>query len=254
VNEEFTKNKQKLESALNNPKFSTDIKKSEEKLRNHIGFEKEKEIAKKYIKLNYISGGRFRPAGKAICYAGPPGVGKTTFVKTLKDAMGRELFIVPCAGLESHREYSILGDGNKPSLVAWAIIKSESKNPIILFDELEKAKNKEVQTDLIKLFEKLKEGEFRDPYFQIEINLRDIAFFVAVNYPQKLSPQLKNLLDIHELEDYSEEDKKKILELKRKKIQELYPDEKEDIIPQEIINNLPKHIQEAGIRQSERVL
>jgi putative protein kinase ArgK-like GTPase of G3E family len=63
--------------------------------------------------------GEFCPNKEVICYAGAPGMGKTTFVQTLNRAMGRgKLQIISCAGLKEFKDYSILGDENKPSLVA----------------------------------------------------------------------------------------------------------------------------------------
>ncbi|CAG8679294.1 6549_t:CDS:1, partial [Cetraspora pellucida] len=124
--------------------------------------------------------------------------------------------------------------------------------------------DEQVQRDLIELFKMYKnkgEGKSKklfDKYYQMDIELDYITFFATVNYSDQLVPALKKEVEMRKLEDYSDEDKEKILELKKKDIEDeikkIYPDEKNEIIPQEIIKMLPKYINEKGIRQTERVL
>src|SRR4051812_36046285 len=92
-----------------------------------------------------------------------------------------------------------------------------------------------------------------DSYYQVDIELDHITFFATVNYPKNLVPLLKNKVNMRSLEDYSDEDKEKILNLKKKQIeknlQKIYHDEEKEIIPDEIIKDLINYIKEAGIRQ-----
>jgi ATP-dependent Lon protease len=116
----------------------------------------------------------------------------------------------------------------------------------------------EVQKDLIKLFGIYTNGEeLFDPYYQMKIKLDHISFFATVNYPENLAPLLKNNVKMRSLEDYDNEEKIEILNLKKKQIEEnlqkIYGGE-EEIISEKIIKELPKYIKEAGIRQAERVL
>lgn len=251
------------------PKIDSSPAKAEEQFKSHIGFKKEKEKFKDYVELYLSTKGEFCPNKEIICYSGAPGMGKTTFVQTLNQAMGRgELQIISCAGLKEFKDYSILGDENKPSLVARAIKESGCKNPIILLDELEKIKDEQIQRDLITLFrlykneEGAKKKEYQskklfDKYYQMEIELDHITFFATVNYPQDLVPLLKKEVKMRSLEDYTYEEKVAILKLKKQEIEasikKIYGEEKE-IIPEEIITELPKHIKEAGVRQAERAL
>ncbi|MEG7978588.1 MAG: hypothetical protein NY202_01345 [Mollicutes bacterium UO1] len=101
------------------PKVNSSPEEAEKKFESHIGFTKEKKKFKDYVELYLETGGNFCPTKEIICYSGEPGTGKTTFVQTLNQAMGRgELQIIPCAGIKKFNDYSILGDENKPSLVA----------------------------------------------------------------------------------------------------------------------------------------
>ncbi|MEG7978587.1 MAG: hypothetical protein NY202_01340 [Mollicutes bacterium UO1] len=135
-------------------------------------------------------------------------------------------------------------------------------------DELEKIADEQIQRDLIELFDlyQNKEGEDKkeykskkifDKYYQMELELDHVTFFATVNFPQDLVPLLKNGVVMRSVESYNEEDKKKILRLKKDKIEKniktIYGEDKE-IIPEEIIELLPKHIYEGGVRQAERAL
>jgi ATP-dependent Lon protease len=104
-----------------------------------------------------------------------------------------------------------------------------------------------------------KDGEeLFDPYYQMKIKLDHISFFATVNYPENLAPLLKKNVKMRSLDDYDDEEKEKILNLKKKQIeqnlQKIYGGEEKEIIPEKIIKELPKYIKEAGIRQTERVL
>jgi ATP-dependent Lon protease len=113
--------KLKINEEFHNVKKSTltpkDIK---SKFDSHVGFEKEKEKFADYVYLYLETGGKFWPKREVICYSGAPGTGKTSFVRTLSKVTGRPIEIIPCAGLENFKNYSILGSKDKPSLVAWA--------------------------------------------------------------------------------------------------------------------------------------
>ncbi|CAG8697109.1 1662_t:CDS:2, partial [Ambispora leptoticha] len=135
------------------------VEEAEKKLDEHIGFAEEKETFLNHIKVYKMTNGSFWPAKEVICYFSAPGMGKTTFVKTLAKAMGRECETISLSGFQETSEYSILGDENKPSLVAWVIKKTGCKNPVILLDELEKAEDPKIQKELLELFGKYKNKE-----------------------------------------------------------------------------------------------
>jgi ATP-dependent Lon protease len=252
----FEQEKKKLTDALSKPvKISSNIEEAEKKLKEHIGFKKQKETFVSHIKIYTMTQGRFWPVRKVISYSSAPGMGKTTFVQNLASAMGRDCEPISLAGFKESKEYSILGDEKKPSLVAWAIKKWGSKNPVILLDELEKVEDKEVQEHLIQLFQDYKKGKkFYDKYFQIEIDLSHITFFATVNYIDDLNLDLKNEVDITELPDFTNKEKEDILKMKAKEINEKYSEKKGGIITEKVIKEILKQIKEVGVRQAERAL
>src|SRR3954468_16923557 len=99
--------------------------------------------------------------------------------------------------------------------------KKKCKYFIILLDEGEKVQDEQIQRDLKELFDLYlnKEGQdkgetrskkFFDKYYQMDIELDHIIFFMTVNYPEDLVPLLKHEMEMRKLEDYSDEEKIKI--------------------------------------------
>lgn len=257
MNNNYTEEKEKLKKALANLKLSDDsIGKIEEKLEEHIGFKREKNIFIPQAKLYLITEGNFWPKREVVCFASEAGMGKTTFVQKLGEAMGRPVELISCAGLESSDQYSTsLNDSGRPNVVSWAIKEKGCKNPIILLDELEKATNEQLQQHLIDLFEKYKKGEeIEDKYFQEKIDLSQVTFFATVNDKDRLALRLKSGVSMQELEPYKQKEKIKILQKKSKNIHKSHGVAEGTIISQKLIELLPEHIQEAGIRQEERAL
>jgi len=262
--------KAEIKKALTAPFIKNNsAEEAKQKLEEHIGFQREKDKFENYVYLYAATkDGKFRPEKEIICYAGAPGTGKTTFVKALKEAMGVPMELISCSNLKESSEFSILGDENKPSLPAWVMKKNGCKNFIILLDEGEKVHDEQIQRDLKKLFGLYlnKEGQDRgeteskklfDKYYQMDIELDHILFFMTVNYPDDLVPQLKSVMEMRRLEDYSKEEKEKILRLKKAEIEKKWETvygEKKELIPEQIIKLLPQYIKEGGIRQTERVL
>jgi len=122
-------------------------------------------------------------------------------------------------------------------------------------DELEKVEDKEVQKHLIQLFEDYKKGKkFTDKYYKTEIDLGHITFFATVNYIDDLDVELKKKIDITELADFTDEEKKKILKMKAKIISEKHSEKKGGIITEKLIEEILEQIKEVGIRQAERAL
>lgn len=259
-NEEREKEKTKLEEIiLQDSQYNEGSREYFEKImEQHIGYTEEKNYFITNIDLYLNKNPDIRLHRKVICLAGPPGTGKTTFVQTLANAMKRELYLVSCAGLKLSDEFSLLGDEEKKSIVARAILKTEKKNPIILFDELEKAEDLEVQRQLISLFEKFERGEiFTDDYYSdTRFDLKEISFLVAVNFLEDLAPSLRNKIELKELKGYKNEEKRRILKLKAEAFVKKYDLEKErkEIFDKAIEFLVKERIQEKGVRKLELVL
>ncbi|MCE8163477.1 MAG: AAA family ATPase [Candidatus Moeniiplasma glomeromycotorum] len=246
--------KKELDQALTTLKYQKSPTEAKKILAAHIGFKKEKKWFEDQVYLYSATHGNFTPTREIICYAGPPGTGKTTFIYRLEQATGRPCQTIACAGQKEFSDFSILGTKNKPSLVAWAIKESGCRNPLILLDELEKVSNHQILKDLIKLLSLYRQKEkLFDPYFQTEIDLSQVTFFATVNYAEQLAPLLKNNFLIRKLEKLAPPEKRLILTAKSRQLEKEWGATEGEIIPVEIINALAQFPEE-GVRQSEAVL
>ena len=126
-----------------------------------------------------------------------------------------------------------------------------------MLDELEKAEDKNIQNDLVQLFQDYQKGiEITDKYFQTKIDLRHITFFATINYLDNLDSKFKNeqIINIIELPDFTDEEKENILKKKAKEINEKHSEKKGGIITEKAIQEILQRIKEVGIRQAERAL
>ena|SRR5437764_8831797 len=245
---EKTEEKEKMLNYQNIVKYSDNFDKV---FKNYIGYKKEIEY---FNKNNYKKKKKYN---KIVCLSGPPGIGKTVFVRKLAMASGREpLFYLNCASLKSNCSVLPLkGNKKNPSIIAKSILGTECSNPIIFFDELEKAEEISIQKELIEIFKCFKENRiFFDTFYEQNLDLNNIDFILAVNFLEELSPKLKSMIFIREIEGYNNEEKKEILKLKKNDFLSKFG-EKQVYDYQEIINYLvDKRIKERGIRKLEFAL
>lgn len=136
-------------------RYEKSFENSKKILNKQIGFSREKERFLDYIFLYPLTEGNFFPEKEITCYFGQPGVGKTSFVKTLSESMSRKLITISCSGLKDFSKFSISGkEKNKKSFVYWLVEEAKCVNPIILFDELEKVEEKsKIQEELMEFFQ-----------------------------------------------------------------------------------------------------
>ena len=153
--------------------------------------------------------------GNIIGLHGPPGTGKTTFVKNISSILQRPVEIINLSGaqdvgyLEGH---SFTYEGSKYGKIIHTLIKHGSMNPIIFFDEVDKIskteKGLELENLLINLVDITQNNNFTDKYFQeISIDLSKILFIFSYNFVEDINPVLKDRIYEITVEGYSYDQK-----------------------------------------------
>lgn len=227
---------------------------------SHYGMFDVKERILRYIACQKHLGKAY---GVILLLAGPPGVGKTSIVKSIAKALNREFVKISLAGMSDAdplKGYDRNYKQAKPGEIVNAIIKAKSFCPLILLDEIDKMGSSVQRGDPAYVLLDILDSDrthFTDNMIDIPIDLSNIIFVATANNIEKISPILLDRLEIIKLRGYTTEEKVQIAKnylipnlLKEYQIDNLNLKFSEELV-EYIIEN---YTNEAGIRSLERHL
>lgn len=202
-------------------------------------------------------------SGQIICLAGPPGVGKTSIVKSLAKSMNRKYIRIALGGV--HDEAEIRGHrktyiGAMTGRIVDAVIKSGVMNPIILLDEIDKVGNDykgDPSSALLEALDPEQNFSFNDHYIDFPVDLSRVLFITTANDISAISAPLYDRMDVIELNSYSAIEKLNIakLHLLKKQLKKHNLSSKEFKITVEALNIIiENYTSEAGVRNLEKVI
>ncbi|MDC0864998.1 endopeptidase La [Rickettsiaceae bacterium] len=239
-------------------KANIDINKTEEILgRDHYGLKKIKERIVEYLSVLKRSK---KIKGPILCLIGPPGVGKTSLVKSIAEAMDRKYVKFALGGvrdeseIRGHRKTYL---GSMPGKIINLIKKSKVDNPVMLLDEIDKM-NADFRGDpasaLLEVLDPEQNTHFVDHYLEVEYNLSDIVFIATAN-SYNLPRALIDRMEIINIAGYIEEEKIQIaknhLVPKQLKLHRVTPEELK-ITDDTILELIRYYTKESGVRSLER--
>ena len=158
--------------------------------------------------------------GNVIALQGPMGVGKTSFAKnSIANVLQRPFVLFALGGASDIANYvghSYTYEGSTWGRIADSLMQSESMNPVMYFDELDKVSNtahgEEIISMLIHLTDRSQNTEFHDRYFAgIDFDMSQCLFVFSFNDIEKVHPILRDRMTIIECGGYNEKDKQEIL-------------------------------------------
>lgn len=205
-----------LDSALSLPfgKYSTDrydlafARKTLDK--DHYGLESVKE---RFIEMLAVKEKTEDIKGQIICLVGPPGIGKTSIVRCVAQAMNRKYVRMSLGGvsdeaeIRGHRKTYI---GAMPGRIINALTHAGTFNPIILLDEIDKL-GKDYKGDpasaLLEVLDPEQNNTFRDNYMEFPVDLSKVLFITTANDASTIPGPLYDRMEVVELTSYTSEDK-----------------------------------------------
>ena len=236
-----------------------DLKKASEILeRDHYGLKDAKEKV-----LDYLAVKTLNPSmnGAILCLSGPPGIGKTSLVKSIAESMGRKFVRVSLGGvrdeaeIRGHRRTYV---GSMPGKIMKAMKEAGTKNPVILLDEIDKMSNDfkgDPASAMLEVLDPEQNKSFEDHYIDMPFDLSKVFFVATANDLRTVSAPLRDRMDILQLSSYTEFEKLHIAQnflLKQAQKENGLADVEIKIPDKVMFKLIDEYTREAGVRNLKR--
>ena len=240
-------------------KDNINIQKAKEILdEDHFDLEKVKDRILEFLSVTKL---KKKLKGPILCFAGPPGVGKTSLGKSIAKAMGREFVRISVGGMRDEAE--IRGHrrtyvGAMPGRIIQGIKQASTKNPVFILDEVDKLGSDfrgDPSSALLEVLDPEQNHTFRDHYINLPFDLTNVMFIATANMIDTIPAPLRDRMEIINIPGYTMEEKVEICNryIMPKQLGENGITEKNvDVHPEALRMVIEQYTREAGLRNLER--
>ncbi len=185
--------------------------------KDHYSLKKPKDRIEEYFAVRELLDKRGikdkNARGAIICFAGPPGVGKTSLANSIATALKRKLVRIALGGLEDvnelrgHRRTYI---GAMPGRIVQGIIESGQMNPVVVLDEIDKvarSQRGDPTAVLLEILDPEQNNKFRDYYLNFNLDLSKVIFIATANDIGYIPAPLRDRMEFIFLNSYTPQEK-----------------------------------------------